>query len=341
VCKSFGGIVLIPFTGRRKSFVEVKKKQDEKVTLMFMRGPDKPIKDISVSSRLLRIGAAALSFLFLSGVATTSYIFWDYQNLRYLKEENRRLEATNQSQAEKIKELQGLAEAMKGKLATIEDLDNQVREKVGLEEPENKEEERQPDRKVAGVTVSRSSSVAGELIFDESNPYEELDTLEDLKQELLDMDIKMTQQAEALLKLQDEVDKQLAFEAAKPNHWPMQGRLTSRFGMRKNPTGRGKEMHTGIDIANSTGTKIYAAGDGIVTFAGYKSGWGRMVLISHGYGYVSQYAHCSTLLVKEGQKIKKGDLIAKCGTSGRVTGPHLHFGIQMNGEWIDPLTVLE
>lgn len=329
-----------PFTRKKTSFVEVKKKQDQKVTFMFMSGPDKPVKDISIPSRWLRITAAAAGLALTAGIAAGGYFFWDYQNLKSLREVNARLEATNQTQAVKIEELQGLAEAMKGKLSTIESLDTEVREKVGLEEASGQGTKTEGnDRTVAGITVSRSSGA--ELEYDESNLSEELDTLEDLKQELLDMDVKMTQQAESLLQLKDDVDKQLAVEAAKPSAWPMQGKITSKFGMRDNPTGRGKELHTGLDIANSTGTKIYAAGDGVVTFSGYKSGWGRMIMVSHGYGYVSQYAHCSTLLVKEGQKVKKGDLIAKCGTSGRVTGPHLHFGIQLNGQWIDPQNVLK
>ena len=327
----------MPFTGKQKSFINIKKKQAEKVRLMLMRGPDKPVKDLTISAYWLRIGTVGLSLTLAAGLAIGGYYIQDYKKLQYLKDENAQLAATNATQEVKIEELQGMAQAMQSKLIVIEDLDSQVREKVGLEEAPV--EEAGPTRSVAGLTVSRSSS--GTLDYDEADLTEELDTLEDLKSELLDMDILMTQQAESLYQLKDEVDKQLAIEAAKPNLWPMSGRLTSPFGTRKNPTGRGTEFHTGIDIANRTGTSVVAAGNGVVTFAGYKSGWGRMVLISHGYGYVSQYTHNSTLLVKEGQKVTKGDLIAKCGTSGRVTGPHLHFGIQLNGEWIDPQTVLK
>jgi murein DD-endopeptidase MepM/ murein hydrolase activator NlpD len=150
----------------------------------------------------------------------------------------------------------------------------------------------------------------------------------------------MTGQAMELLYLKDDVEKQLLFEAALPSLWPMEGIYTSAFGNRRNPFGKGTEFHQGIDIANKTGTKIRAAGDGVVTFAGYKSGWGRMIMINHGYGYVSQYAHCSTLDVLEGQVVSRGEVIATCGSTGRTTGPHLHFGIQLKGTFIDPMKVL-
>ena len=120
----------------------------------------------------------------------------------------------------------------------------------------------------------------------------------------------------------------------------MDGVYISAFGNRRSPVSGRIEFHQGIDIANKTGTKIYAAGDGVVTFAGYRNGWGRMVMINHGYGYVSQYAHCSSIDVLEGQVVSKGDYIAACGSTGRTTGSHLHYGIQYDGAFIDPMTIL-
>ena len=329
------------FTRKTKSFIDAKKKQNEKITLMFMGGPGIPVKDFCISVQWLRIGAAALSMTLIAGLVAGGFFITDYRNLQYLRAENQALASTNESQAIQIQELQNIAEAVQSKMTDLENLDTEVREKVGLEKAEDKtaDDGADPERAVAGLTTSRSSAVIGD--YEESEYYENVDVLEDLKQELLDMDQQMTDQAESLVDLSADVDKKLAKDAATPSLWPMTGRITSKFGMRNNPTGRGNEMHFGLDIANSTGTKIKAAGDGVVTFSGYKAGWGRMVMISHGYGYVTQYAHCSTILVKEGQKVSKGDIIAKCGTSGRVTGPHLHFGVQLNGSWIDPLKVLK
>jgi murein DD-endopeptidase MepM/ murein hydrolase activator NlpD len=268
--------------------------------------------------------------------AVSYYVLQEYlddkETMVALSEENGNLTDTTRSQAVMISELQHITGTMMTRIGEIESLSSEVRTKVGLEEAADED-----SQVVAGYVVSRGESVQDRAVV-AADEY--MDTLEDLRQELMNMDSKMTEQAMELYYLKDDVDRQLAFEAALPSLWPMEGIFSSSFGMRKDPLGSGMEFHEGIDIANKIGIKIYAAGDGVVTFAGTKSGWGRMVLVSHGYGYVSQYAHCNTLEVLEGQTVKKGDVVATCGNTGRVTGPHLHFGIQLNGTFIDPMKVL-
>lgn len=171
---------------------------------------------------------------------------------------------------------------------------------------------------------------------------EDINTLDELKDQLTKMDLLMTEQTESINQLNTDVDKRLAYLNALPDSWPIYGRITSSFGWRRNPYRRNsREFHDGIDIASSYGSPIKAAGAGVVTFAGWKSSWGRLVIISHGYGYVSQYAHNSSLLVKPGDKVKKGQIIARLGSTGRSTGPHVHFGVAQNGKWINPRNVLK
>lgn len=322
---------------KENSMLDIKHQRNDKITFMVMGGPGSPIRDIRISAKKFKIGFSIFCASLIAFGSTATYLTQDYLNskkiLVALNEENQDLTSTNQDQAVVIEDLQTMAVNMKTKLEAIESLNSEVRSKVGLEDDDSGE-----SRVVAGYTVSRGDSA---VVDTEGNVDEEMDTLEDLRQELLDMDLQMTEQATELLHLKDDVDKQLAFEAALPSYWPMNGIFTSPFGTRRNPFGRGTEFHQGIDIANKSGTTIRAAGDGVVTFAGVKSGWGKMVLISHGYGYVSQYAHCSSIDVLEGQTVKKGDIIAKCGSTGRATGPHLHFGIQLDGKFIDPMKVLD
>ena len=116
--------------------------------------------------------------------------------------------------------------------------------------------------------------------------------------------------------------------------WPTKGRITSRFGRR---WGR---LHKGIDIANSKGTPIYAADSGTVTFAGRQGGYGRMVKISHGGGLTTLYAHMSSIKVKSGQKVSKGQVIGYMGSTGNSTGPHLHFEVRVNDNPKNPLKYL-
>lgn len=117
---------------------------------------------------------------------------------------------------------------------------------------------------------------------------------------------------------------------------PVNGRLTSGFGMRVHPIFRVRKMHTGIDISAPAGTPIVAADSGVVVEAGYIRGYGYTVIIDHGGGMATLYAHCSALLVRAGQQVERGQTIARVGSTGYSTGPHLHFEIRVNGEPVNP-----
>ncbi len=122
--------------------------------------------------------------------------------------------------------------------------------------------------------------------------------------------------------------------------WPVRGRITSRFGYRVHPILKKRKYHTGLDLAAPRGTKIKAADAGVVIFCRYNGGYGKMIIIDHGKNISSVYAHCHTLLVKRGQRVQKGNVIAKVGSTGLSTGPHLHFEIRQNGVPINPLKKL-
>ena len=118
---------------------------------------------------------------------------------------------------------------------------------------------------------------------------------------------------------------------------PISGTITSRFG---HVSSRRVSKHTGLDIAASTGTKIKAAAGGTVTFSGYKGSFGYMVVINHGNGIETYYAHCSKLYVKAGQQVNQGEVIAAVGNTGNSTGPHLHLEIRVNGVAYNPQNYL-
>ena len=108
------------------------------------------------------------------------------------------------------------------------------------------------------------------------------------------------------------------------------------FGMRLHPILGIKRMHDGIDIITDRGTPVHATGNGKIDFVGYRGGYGLCIEIDHGFGYRSVYAHLSKTLVKKGQNVKRGDLIAKTGSSGLATGPHLHYEVHHNGVYENP-----
>ncbi len=122
--------------------------------------------------------------------------------------------------------------------------------------------------------------------------------------------------------------------------WPVNGRYSSPFGYRIHPIFKVKKMHTGIDIGASSGTPIKAADSGVVIQAGWRGGYGQAVVISHGGGITTLYAHQSVLLVRVGETVQQGDVIGKVGSTGYSTGPHLHFEVRVNGTPVDPMSYL-
>jgi murein DD-endopeptidase MepM/ murein hydrolase activator NlpD len=121
--------------------------------------------------------------------------------------------------------------------------------------------------------------------------------------------------------------------------WPSESstRISSPFGNRLHPILRIYKLHTGIDIAARSGTNILAANAGTVISAGWNNGYGYMVMVDHGGGIVTLYAHSSKLLVRKGNVVARGQAIAKVGSTGMSTGPHLHFEVRVNGIYKNPL----
>jgi murein DD-endopeptidase MepM/ murein hydrolase activator NlpD len=129
---------------------------------------------------------------------------------------------------------------------------------------------------------------------------------------------------------------------ATPIGWPAPGRVTSPFGYRASPIdGEDGEFHPGLDIANVQGTPIIATADGVVRQAGWTRGYGRLVLIDHGRGFQTLFGHASLLLVKRGQQVRRGDIVARMGTTGRSTGSHLHYEVWVNGRPVNPRRYLK
>jgi murein DD-endopeptidase MepM/ murein hydrolase activator NlpD len=126
-----------------------------------------------------------------------------------------------------------------------------------------------------------------------------------------------------------------------PSLWPVNGSLLSRFGDRKDPFSGEGELHSGVDISAAIGTPVHAAADGIVYSAEYAGGgYGKMVVIDHGNGLRTRYAHLSSFEVVPGQEIRRGEIVARSGNTGRVTAPHLHFEVRIGGSAVNPYPYL-
>jgi murein DD-endopeptidase MepM/ murein hydrolase activator NlpD len=147
--------------------------------------------------------------------------------------------------------------------------------------------------------------------------------------------------ADAMLLLNSPARQPLHRIASIPDLWPVDGRLIGSFGPRQDPfSGEGQEIHKGVDISGEVGTPIHVTADGIVRFADMMSGYGRLVVIDHGGGVETWYGHMSKTYVHAGQEIRRGELLGAVGMSGRVTAPHLHYEVHVNGRPVNPYQYL-
>jgi murein DD-endopeptidase MepM/ murein hydrolase activator NlpD len=188
------------------------------------------------------------------------------------------------------------------------------------------------NNRIDAAKASRSGSRSDRSFVDDVNELKgilsSLRNLEDLGESSL---ASLTQTEQKLQKYLETV----------PTLTPTGGRISSTFGTRRDPIRGRKSFHEGLDIAADYGQSIKAAAGGTVIFSGRNSGYGNCIIINHGHGISTLYGHASKLLIKEGAAVKKGDVIAKVGSSGRSTGPHLHYEVRINDTQVDPLKYMD
>ncbi len=236
------------------------------------------------------------------------------------------LSSENRLLKDQIRTLTQKTSFVQGRIDDLVDLNNQLRLMVDLRKIDN-------DTKQAGVggSVNKAefsflSPDAGKLL---TNSNEVLSRLE--------REVELQKKSYAEITKQYEFNKEFFkhLPAIKPCEGPYS---LNGFGMRIHPVLGIWRMHDGLDINVDVGTPVYAAGDGVVHFAGKtQSGYGTVIELSHGYGYSTLYAHLSKVLVAEGRKISRGELIARTGRSGLVSGPHLHYEVRLNGRKQNPI----
>lgn len=125
-----------------------------------------------------------------------------------------------------------------------------------------------------------------------------------------------------------------------PTGWPVKGWMSSTFGWRSDPWNKRQRFHEGVDISAWLGTPIIATADGTIKLAARYGGFGKVVIIEHEYGYETYYGHCSKLIAKQGQRVRRGDVIGFVGSTGRSTGAHVHYEVRINERPVNPLPYL-
>jgi murein DD-endopeptidase MepM/ murein hydrolase activator NlpD len=165
---------------------------------------------------------------------------------------------------------------------------------------------------------------------------EPADSLATLQRQIDDLRREVDLQRVSQEELQGFLNDQRSLLGARPTGWPVKGWITSSFGLRRDPFDGQRRMHEGLDIATRTGTAVLATAAGIVREVGSDPGYGKLVVIDHGYGYATLYAHNSQVKVKVGQRVRRGDTVALAGNTGRSSGPHVHYEVRFNGVPVNP-----
>lgn len=193
--------------------------------------------------------------------------------------------------------------------------------------------------------VHMASIDTSEFDFDSSPPLGGPETETDkvfepgeLSQAIDQLEMKLNHRENQLVVMEDLVLNENLQKEVEPSGRPItKGWLSSYFGMRTHPISGRREMHKGIDFAGAMGGPVIAVAKGVVTYAGPRYNYGNLIEIAHGNGYSTRYAHNSRLLVSVGDTVEKGFQIAEIGSSGRSTGPHVHFEVLLNGREINPV----
>jgi len=299
------------------------KKQDKYLSIILIPHFSKNMKNIRISSLFTKL---LLAIVFVFSVSLISFTVYSVNENVKLKDNVSKLSNLNADQQKLLQQ----------KASTINSMDQYKKKASETAKDFMAKYKQMTDNYI----TSRSSNVRNSDSVNKSSRSFVKD-LKDLKV-LLDNFSQTVDSSDKLSSSLTDTDKKLSkYIQAIPTEWPAYGPITSPFNIRKDPFTSRKSFHEGMDIAATYGDSVHAAGSGIVTFSGYNSIYGNEVIIDHGYGLTTIYGHTSKLLVKEGERIKKGDVIARVGNSGRSTGTHLHFGVYLYDNPVNPLKYLD
>ena len=284
------------------------------------------LPDATAQARKFHITRPVLTaFASLVAVGIMAFAFFLYQyvslNLRMLEVRQLRQEVGDRVVlAAKITQLEG-------DLSRLRDFDQKLRVVAGLDQGAQD----RPDFAQGGAgTLSRTALM--DTVQHEAGRLADLVT-RDI--EVLGREI--TSRERSFRELKTLLEEKRSVLASTPTIWPVKGLITAGYGYRQSPFTSAREMHEGLDIAAPFGSAILATADGIVSFAGPLADFGNVVFVNHGHGFTTFYAHASKIKVKEGQSVNRGDVVASVGTTGRTTGPHVHYEVQVNGLAVNPM----
>jgi len=292
----------------------------KKLTFMFIPTTTGISRQVRVPIALIWAGVAGVLILVFSSFFLSAQFFNERVDTRELA----KLRAENQSLQEQFEQLRWNLTEVESRYDNLVQKETAIRTLFNL--PEVNPEERQLGVGGPEVALDRLSEPQREAIVTE----QQVDRLLNVSEFEIE---KYGEVEDALLNLKTRLDHT-------PSIWPAPGWTSRGYGMKYDPFTGMKQMHRGIDIANHTGTPVVASADGRITMVGRNGGMGKTIVIDHGYGFVTRYAHLSDYKVKRGQRVKRGDVIGLMGSTGYSTGPHLHYEVLRNGKSLNPASYI-
>ncbi|MFQ5329426.1 MAG: M23 family metallopeptidase [Thermodesulfobacteriota bacterium] len=296
----------------------------KRFTIVVMPQDHSKVRQLSVPAYLFK-GLAALAALV---VLALSFIVYDYGTLRFSSSEVADIKKENIEQKIQLQAFSSKVGTLEEQMAKLRQFDRKLRIIANLESPDSTER----PYGVGGPTPEEDAATSL------GNKRDIL--IQQMNSDLNQLDAEASTQERSFTELQEHLIKQSSRLASTPSIWPVRGWVASAFGYRISPFTGLRQKHEGIDIANRMGTPIIAPASGVVTRVKREAGFGRNITISHGRGIVTKYGHLSKILVKVGQRVKRGDTIAKMGSTGRSTGPHLHYTVVVNGVKVNPFNYI-
>ncbi len=276
--------------------------------------------------RRLKISRVWLGFLglcicaFLSGLV---FLGWHYFEARAARLRLSSLREENQIQKSKIGLFADRMTHLEDQISRVREFDSKVRVIADLEPSPS------PNLGVGGPSPR---TIREDMLLQK----DQTGLIRQMKDDLERLSLEIQVENASLQRLEGLLEGKREQLASTPSILPSRGWLSSGFGYRISPFTGTIQMHEGIDISNSVGTPVVAPADGLVVKVGREYGYGKVLVINHGYGITTRYGHLHKADVKIGQKVKRGDLIAEVGNTGRSTGPHLHYEVLVNNVAVDP-----
>jgi murein DD-endopeptidase MepM/ murein hydrolase activator NlpD len=265
-------------------------------------------------------------YLLFFALLSTIFFFCDYIQVKKKDFELRQLHQETQAQNSQIQFFLARIENLEKQLSRLKDFDRKIRIIANLE----KGQEVVPFMGMGGPSPSDVRERLRVEKDDKGLIQQIRSDIERLQAEALSREESLAE-LEKLLKIKE------MLLVHTPSIWPAMGWVTSGFGFRTDPFTGLTQMHEGMDISNQEGTPVIAPADGVVSDVADDRVYGRILAISHGFGMTTRYAHLSKILVRTGEKVKRGAKIAEVGISGKTTGPHLHYEVRVNGIPVNPM----